>query len=201
MPSADGDELAYDARLFPRRAFDVALREARKTREREQRALTPAELEALRRFYPDVEYSQQEAILTYQTTGRIYKPGPLPVWDEIGAELSAEPASAKEARLLERQVDLARRSFENERVSAGESGRPRITLNKETLFVLFERGLERARSTERRRQPSYERIADEVGLKRTWVTPIVKWAERHQLEARKAIVSVENPLEVFDNRC
>jgi hypothetical protein len=76
----------------------------------------------------------------------------------------------------------------------GESGRPELTITQAVLFGLFERGLERARSTtKKRRHPSYDSIADEYGLKRTWVTPIVKWAEKHQREARKAIRTSKTP--------
>jgi hypothetical protein len=61
------------------------------------------------------------------------------------------------------------------------------------LFGLLARGLERARSTKKRRQPSYDSIAGEYGLKRTWTTPIVKWAETHQREARQALATSKTP--------
>jgi hypothetical protein len=86
----------------------------------------------------------------------------------------------------------------------GESGRPRQTITQDELHGLFKRGLERARSTKKRRQPSYDSIADEYGLKRTWTTPIVKWAETHQRAAREAIVTSKTPRRfsalVRDNR-
>jgi len=73
----------------------------------------------------------------------------------------------------------------------GDPGRPHTKITKATLLELFARGLERARS--KRPQPSYAAIADEHELKRTWVTPIVKWAEKHPSEAREAIASSKTP--------
>jgi hypothetical protein len=81
--------------------------------------------------------------------------------------------------------------LENEEPKSG--GRPPVTVSRETLLEILRRGLERARSTTRVRQPSYEAIADEFGMKRTWTTPIVKWAEKHQREAREAIALSKTP--------
>jgi hypothetical protein len=90
------------------------------------------------------------------------------------------------------ETALARHA-ENMSAPKGESGRPRILLTQADLLGLFERGLERARSAKKRRKPTYDEIADEYKLKRTWTTPIVKWAEAHQREARKAIVTSKIP--------
>lgn len=42
-------------------------------------------------------------------------------------------------------------------------------------------------------QPSYRVIAANASVKRTWVTPNVKWAVTHQREAREAIRLWEIP--------
>ena len=78
-------------------------------------------------------------------------------------------------------------------VSKDKGGRPPVEISKDALLEIFRQSLERARSTAKRPQPSYEAIADAVGVKRTWVTPIVKWAVKHQREARRAIASSETP--------
>jgi hypothetical protein len=75
----------------------------------------------------------------------------------------------------------------------GEPGRPDKTITQAVLLGLFERGLERARSPKQRKHPSYASIADEYGLSRTWITPIVQWAEKHQRAARRALVTSETP--------
>jgi hypothetical protein len=75
----------------------------------------------------------------------------------------------------------------------GESGRPKTLITQAVLLDLFRAGLERARSTKKRRQPTYEVIADEHGLKRTWTTAIVKWAETHQGEAKQALATSKTP--------
>jgi hypothetical protein len=75
----------------------------------------------------------------------------------------------------------------------GEPGRPGIKITQAMLFDLFRAGLERARSTKKRRHPTYAAIAEEHGLRRTWTTPFVKWAETHQREAREAIATSKTP--------
>src|SRR5262249_40823060 len=75
----------------------------------------------------------------------------------------------------------------------GEPGRPTIKVSKETMLEIFRQSLERTRSTAKRREPTYEAIADANGVKRAWVTPIVKWAEKHQRDARRAIAMSEIP--------
>ena len=59
----------------------------------------------------------------------------------------------------------------------GTPGRPNVTVTKDTLLEIFRQSLERTRS--KPPQPSYQQIADDNDVKRTWVTPIVKWAEKH----------------------
>jgi hypothetical protein len=76
---------------------------------------------------------------------------------------------------------------------AGTPGRPGFTVTSDTLLKIFRQSLERARSTSKPPQPSYEKIAADNDVKRTWVTPIVKWAVKHQQEARRAIRLSEIP--------
>jgi hypothetical protein len=66
----------------------------------------------------------------------------------------------------------------------GEPGRPRVLVTKDTLFEIFRQALERARDTAKPPHPYYQQIAAENGVKRTWVTPIVKWVAGHQQEKR-----------------
>ena len=66
----------------------------------------------------------------------------------------------------------------------GTPGRPKVTVTQETLLQIFRQSLERTRSDPP--QPSYQQIADDNGVKRTWVTPIVKWAEMHPRTALHA---------------
>lgn len=63
-------------------------------------------------------------------------------------------------------------------------GRPNVTVTKETLLEILQQSLERTRSKAPR--PSYQQIADDNDVKRTWVTPIVKWAENHPQTALHA---------------
>ena len=74
-----------------------------------------------------------------------------------------------------------------------KGGRPENTITQATLFGLFTRGLERARSTAKPRGPSYTAIAAEHGLTRTWATPIIKWAEKNQQSALEAMRLSETP--------
>jgi hypothetical protein len=73
----------------------------------------------------------------------------------------------------------------------GDAGRPSIKVSTKTLLSIFERALERGAGS--RATPSYGDIAKEAGVKRTWVTPIVKWAVKHKKEARWAIDMSEIP--------
>jgi hypothetical protein len=73
----------------------------------------------------------------------------------------------------------------------GTPGRPNVTVTKDTLLRIFRQSLERARS--KPPQPGYQQIADDNGVKRTWLTPIVKWAEKHPKETLDAIRSSEIP--------
>ena len=73
----------------------------------------------------------------------------------------------------------------------GTSGRPKVTVTQDTLRVILWQSLERTRS--KPPQPSYQQIADDNDVKRTWVTPIVKWAEKHPQEALDAIWSSKVP--------
>jgi hypothetical protein len=66
----------------------------------------------------------------------------------------------------------------------GTPGRPNVTVTKDTLLEIFRQSLERTRS--KPPQPSYQQIADDNDVKRTWVTPIVKWAEKHPQTALHA---------------
>jgi hypothetical protein len=66
----------------------------------------------------------------------------------------------------------------------GARGRPNVTVTKDTLLEIFRQSLERTRS--KPPQPSYQQIADDNDVKRTWVTPIVKWAEQHPQTALHA---------------
>jgi hypothetical protein len=74
-----------------------------------------------------------------------------------------------------------------------KGGRPSVEISKATLHEIFRQSLERARSTAKRPKPTYQEIADDNGVGRTWVTPIVKWAVKHQKEARSAIALSETP--------
>ena len=66
----------------------------------------------------------------------------------------------------------------------GTPGRPNVTVTKDTLLEILQQSLERTRSKPPR--PSYQQIADANDVKRTWVTPIVKWAENHPQTALHA---------------
>ena len=66
----------------------------------------------------------------------------------------------------------------------GTPGRPNVTVTKDTLLEIFRQSLQRTRS--KPPQPSYQQIADDNDVKRTWVTPIVKWAEKHPQTALHA---------------
>ena len=77
-------------------------------------------------------------------------------------------------------------------------GRPNVTVTKDTLLEILRQSLERTRSKPPR--PSYQQIADDNDVKRTWVTPIVKWAEETPTIGASRHPRVENPREVFDNR-
>ena len=68
---------------------------------------------------------------------------------------------------------------------ARESGQRKVTVTHDTLRVILRQSLQRTRS--KPPQPSYQQIADDNDVKRTWVTPIVKWAEKHPREARDAL--------------
>jgi hypothetical protein len=69
----------------------------------------------------------------------------------------------------------------------GKPGRPRVTVTRDTFVGILKQSLERAQSTARPPQPSYEAIATYAGVKRTWVTPIVEWTIAHPREALEAI--------------
>lgn len=75
----------------------------------------------------------------------------------------------------------------------GEPGRPRVLVTKATLLEIFKQSLERARDTAKPPRPHYQEIADDNGVKRTWVTPIVKWVVGHQQEALHALATSEIP--------
>ncbi len=75
----------------------------------------------------------------------------------------------------------------------GEPGRPRVLVTKDTIFEIFRQSLERARDTAKPPRPYYWQIADDNEVKRTWVTPIVKWVAGHQQEALHALAASEIP--------
>ncbi len=75
----------------------------------------------------------------------------------------------------------------------GEPGRPRVLVTKGALFEIFRQSLERARDTAEPPRPYYAEIAADNGVKRTWVTPIVKWVAGHQHEALHALTTSEIP--------
>jgi hypothetical protein len=75
----------------------------------------------------------------------------------------------------------------------GEPGRPRVLVTKATLLEIFKQSLERARDTAEPPRPYYQQIATDNGVKRTWVTPIVKWVAAHQQEALHAVATSEIP--------
>jgi len=119
------------------------------------------------RVYADEGRPQPEKPDRYTPPGAIAM-SPVPRWGRFPALEDAEPK--------------------------GESGRPENRIARAALFGLFERGLERARCpNKRRRRPTYDEIADEFGLKRTWITPIVKWAEAHQRQALRAVRTSKTP--------
>ena len=60
-----------------------------------------------------------------------------------------------------------------------------MTVTRDTLLEILRQSLERTRSQPP--QPSYQQIADDNDVKRTWVTPIIKWAEKHPWEALDAL--------------
>jgi hypothetical protein len=162
-------------RLFPRRAFDRALEEARETQELEQRRLSAAELEALRDLYPDAEYTQDEAVLTYQTLGRHYDPGPMPTWEEIEFKLSAEPV--KEAKLPRK---------------AGRPWGSEMPIPTDTFWSIFELAVVE--------EASARRIARDTGadrkmsfVNRDKAGRLVKWVADHPTAARAALRGREIP--------
>jgi hypothetical protein len=169
-----------------REQFDTFVRSVEERKVAEGGAATDAEVAEARRllfeeWHGHLLYEWESAKL--RTFNYLPRPDePTAEWEKIEAELR-EPAPPPKPIL----VRLAPEA------STGKSGRPQQTISKQTLLNLLARGLERARSTGKRRQPSYEAIADEFGLKRTWTTPIVQWAERHQREAREAIALSRTP--------
>lgn len=109
-----------------------------------------------------------------------------------------ELVSAELARLQARREDLIVAALDDERqitspASKDKGGRPEVEISQDTLHAIFRQSLERARSTSKRAKPSYQEIADDNGVGRTWVTPIVKWAVKHQREAREAIRLSKTP--------
>jgi hypothetical protein len=76
-------------------------------------------------------------------------------------------------------------------VSKDTGGRPEVEISQDTLFEIFRQSLQRGPS--RRSKPTYEEIAANNGVERTWVTPIVKWAVKHPREAREAIRLSKTP--------
>jgi len=118
--------------------------------------------------------------------------GGLPVVDMYGRP-SPHLAAASVAEIQVRLRDLRLAAILEKGEPKGDPGRPTKEIAENVLLGLLDRGLERARSTGWRRQPTYEAIASEYGLKRTWTTPIVKWAETHQRDARQAISTSKIP--------
>jgi hypothetical protein len=78
-------------------------------------------------------------------------------------------------------------------VSKNRGGRPTVEVSKDTLLEILRQSLQRARSTAKRPKPTYQEIAANNGVERTWVTPIVKWAVKHPREAREAIRLSKTP--------
>jgi hypothetical protein len=126
----------------------------------------------------------------------------------LQAEREAGESQARERqrRAIEKRAEedalLREHALKQARVSVGQAetepvkgvpGRPAIKVSKETMLEIFRQSLERTRSTAKRREPTYEAIADANGVKRAWVTPIVKWAEKHQRDALRAIAMSEIP--------
>jgi hypothetical protein len=157
----------------------AALRELKKSAPRERHPLTPEELAELEAQCARIEKAlgvPVAKLLGIRDIPELH----LPKLEVV--EVEPEQADIGPLEVVVVQPE-----------TKGESGRPKITITKETLLALFASGLERARSMKKRREPSYDSIADEHGLKRTWTTPIVKWAETHQREAREAIASSKAP--------
>jgi hypothetical protein len=125
-PGSDAELELLRASGFPRGAWSVALDDARKKREREQRALTPDEVSELRRFYPVREFTQAEQTLLYGYTGQVWDFDPLPPWEHIEAELLVEPESAKMARLLDLQLADAERQPANDDDQIGRPLEPLV---------------------------------------------------------------------------
>ena len=73
----------------------------------------------------------------------------------------------------------------------GTPRRPKVTVTKDTLLEILRQSLERTRS--KPPQPSYQQIADDNNVKRSWVTPIIKWAEDHPEDALDTIRLSEVP--------
>ena len=116
-------------------------------------------------WFGDDGHPQPEQRSNWETVGRTPNRGRLPRLD--GDETPAAPK--------------------------GDPGRPSVTVTKEILLEIFKQSLERARSTEKRKQPSYARIAADHEVGRTWVTPIVKWVARHPGDALHAVALSEIP--------
>jgi hypothetical protein len=89
--NADSSDLETLREKFPRWTWSLAVDDARKKREREGRPLTRAELEGLRRFYPESEYTLPEQQRLFALTGEVYEFDPLPPWWKIEAELESVP--------------------------------------------------------------------------------------------------------------
>jgi hypothetical protein len=128
----------------------------------------------------DAMRATRELVERMREAGRV--PEPFPSAEKI-AEREIERQAIAHERALRRVKKEAR----------GEPGRPRATVTQDELLEILARGLEQARSTSRPRQPTYAAIASEFGLKRTWATQIVKWAEAHQKQAREAIALSKTP--------
>ncbi len=102
--------------------------------------------------------------------------------------------AAERARSSPLRASTAAPRFENGIADAsgvGAPGRPNVTVTKDTLLDILRQSLERTRS--RPPQPTYEQIAADNDVKRTWVTPIVKWVEKHPQTALHATRVAEIP--------
>jgi hypothetical protein len=78
-------------------------------------------------------------------------------------------------------------------VVKGEPGRPTVRVDKDTMLEILRQSLERAASTATRPRPYIKDIAASNDVKRTWVTPIVKWVAAHQAETLQALAVPEIP--------
>jgi hypothetical protein len=150
----------------------------------------PFEREAIVRALPDrpPQFSELYAVLLRELEQRPAEE--LSSRSRAGSELGDATPSRRPRRSLVPAADDGFRflpRLEDDAPGAsgpGTSGRPKVTVTQDTLRVILWQALERTRSKPPR--PTYQQIADDNDVKRTWVTPIVKWAENHPQTALQA---------------